>query len=249
MKGKKLKLSRPVVTIDIETTGLDVQNDRIVEICVIKREPNGKEIVKTRRLNPTIPIPKQASDIHGITDEMVKGEKTFKEISASLGLFIDGCDVVGYNSDRFDIPLLLHEFERAGIYGAFENVNFVDVFKIYAHLNPRTLDVAYADYCGKSFESHSAENDAKATIELLEAMAAEHGTEIGETVEELSKIGSNLKKLDILGVVLENKNGEAIFGIGKHKGQKLLENQSYCEWILKSNFTENTKTVIRKVFQ
>ena len=250
MKGEKLKLERPLVVIDLETTGLDVQKDRIVQICVIKRFPNGKQEVKTRLINPTISIPKEASEIHGITDEKVKNEPKFKDLAASLGSYIDGCDVAGYNSNKFDVPMLLHEFERAGIYGAFENVTLVDVYKLYSKFNPRTLEVAYADYCGKKLDAHNAESDAIATIELLESMVSEHSHEIGDkSLKGLSEFIGEGKNIDILGVIKEGENGEAVFAIGKHKGKRLKDNRSYCEWMLKSNFSQNTKDAIVKVLK
>ena len=250
MKGEKLKLERPLVVIDLETTGLDVQKDRIVEICVVKRFPDGKQEVKTRLINPTISIPKEASEIHGITDEKVKNEPKFKDLAASLGAYIDGCDIAGYNSNKFDVPMLLHEFERAGIYGAFENVNLIDVYKLYSKFNPRTLEVAYADYCGKKLDAHNAESDAIATIELLESMVSEHSHEISDkSIQGLAAFTGEEKKLDVLGVILENKDGEAVFSIGKHKGKRLKDNRSYCEWMLKSNFSQNTKDAIIKVLK
>lgn len=250
MKGEKLKLERPLVVIDLETTGLDTSKDRIVEIAAIKRMPDGEEIVKCRLINPTIPIPKEASEIHGITDEKVKNEYTFKQLAPSIALFIDGCDIAGYNSNHFDIPLLLHEFERAGIYGAFENVHLIDIYKLYSKFNPRTLEVAFAEYCGKKLDAHSAKNDALATLEVFEKMLAEHSDEIQDkSMGAIAELTGGAKNLDVLGWILQDEQGNAVFGKGKHKGKKVLEHQNYCEWILKNDFTENTKAVIRKIFK
>jgi DNA polymerase-3 subunit epsilon len=205
MKGKKLKIEKPLIVFDLETTGLSPQNDRIVEICVIKKHPGRKgDEVKTRLINPGVIISEEVMAIHGITNEKVKDCPTFKQVARGLADFIKGCDVVGYNSNYFDVPFLLAEFERAGVMDAFQDVEFIDVYNLYAKFNPRTLVAAYASYCGKSLDAHKAEADAIATFEVLEGILNEHHGEIeDESVKGLSELSKRKKGLDILGVVIQ----------------------------------------------
>lgn len=253
----KIKLTRPVVIFDLETTGLDAANDSIVQMALIKQFPgtDKKPIRVMRYVNPEREIPQEATDIHGITNEMVKDAKTFKEMSKGLADFLKGCDVIGYNSNRFDVPFLQHEFERAEIYDALDSVEFIDVFNLYCKFNPRTLEQAYADYCGKVLDAHKADADALATWEVLEAIIKEHNHEIeeenpdGPTVDVLAQLSRKQKNIDIMGQIVEDAAGNAIFAFGKHKGKKVIDNRSYCNWMLKQDFTENTKNVIRKILK
>lgn len=251
MKGKKLKIKKPLIVFDLETTGLSPQKDRIVEICVIKKHVGRKkDEVKTRLINPGITIPEEVIDIHGITNEKVKDCPTFKQVAKGLAEFIKGCDVVGYNSNRFDVPFLLAEFERAGIMDAFEDVDFIDVYNLYSHFNPRNLATAYASYCGKKLDAHKAEADAKATFEVLEGIINEHHGEIeDESVSGLAGLSKKGDAIDILGVVVKSERGP-IFSIGKHKGKLVGEDRSYCDWIINvSDFSENTKNVVRMILK
>lgn len=252
----KMLLSRPLITFDLETTGLDPATDRIVQFCIIKTFPNSKKsaIKVTRLVNPCIVIPKEASDIHGITNDMLEEAPLFSDIAKPISEFIKGCDVVGYNSNRFDIPFLLHEFERAGIFDAFLDVEFIDVFNLYCKFNPRTLEQAYADYCHKKLDAHSADNDAIATLEVLNAIVGYHSEEIkeespeGPTVEALAKMSKKNKNVDILGVIVENDQGLPVFAFGKHKGCEIKKQRDYCKWILNApGFTENTKQHIKRI--
>ena len=247
MKGKKITIKRPLVIFDIESTGVKPQEDKIVELSIIKKHPDGTTEVKTRRINPERPIPKGASEVHGIYDKDVVDCPTFKDISKGLKAFIQGCDFVGFNSNRFDVPMLVFEFERCGIYDALDGAELIDVFNLYCHFNPRTLSAGYAEYCGKKLDAHKAEEDAKATFEILEAMLNDHNDEIeDQSVEGLAALSKRTKAIDLLGVVIESDEGP-VFGIGKHKGELLLSHKSYCEWILSADFTQNTKSVIAKV--
>ena len=251
MKGKKLTLTRPLVVFDLETTGLNPKTDRIVEISIIKRFPGKqKDQVKTRRLNPGRPIPPEVTAIHGITDQDVKDCAYFQDVAESLADFIKGADFAGYNSNRFDVPFLLAEFERAGIYDALDGADFIDVFNIYQKFNPRTLSAAYADYCGKSLKAHNAEEDAKATLEVLEAIFNDHNAELeDQTVKGLSTIGKKEGSLDILGVVSTSAKGP-IFTVGKHKGELVKDCLPYCDWLInKSDFSYNTKRVVREIIK
>lgn len=252
MKGKTLKLSRPLITFDLETTGLNPKTDRIVEISIIKRFPGGKEpdLIKTRKINPGRPIPEEVSKIHGIYDKDVKDSPTFQDVAESLVELIKGCDFVGYNSNRFDIPFLLAEFERAGIYDALEGAEFIDVFNLYCNFNPRTLSAAYSEYCGKSLNAHKAEEDARATLEVLEAIINEHNHELqDDSVKALASIGKKTDALDILGVVINSPKGP-VFSLGKHKGELVKDCRAYCDWIINaSDFSFNTKKVIEKILK
>jgi DNA polymerase-3 subunit epsilon len=258
MKGKKLKIKKPLIVFDLETTGLNPRADRIVEICVIKKYPPSKskgsrkkkDEVKTRLINPGMAIPEEVSKIHGITDAKVKGAPKFAQVAKGLASFIEGCDVVGYNSNRFDVPFLLAEFERAGVMDAFKDVEFIDVFNLFSHFNPRTLEAAYASYCGKKLVAHKAENDARATFEVLEGIINEHHGEIeDESVSGLAELSKRKKGLDILGVVVQSERGP-VFSIGKNKGQLVTADKSYCDWIINvSDFSENTKNVVRMILK
>lgn len=251
-----IKLKRPLIVFDLETTGLDFQKDRIVQIAIIKKFPgtNKKPLEVVRYVNPGFKIPPEVTAIHGIKDDDVKDAKTFKEMAPGIAKFIKGCDVVGYNSNRFDVPFLQSAFERAEIYDALNDVEFIDVFNLYCKFNPRTLSQAYADYCGKHLEAHKADADAKATIEVLEAIIDEHKDEIkahnleGPTVKTLAEMSQKTKKIDILGRIVENEKGEAVFSFGKHKGKAVTSQRNYCKWLLDNDsFTVNTKETIKQI--
>ena len=252
----KIKLTRPVIIFDLETTGLDQAQDRIVQMSIIKQFPgtDKKAVRVTRYVNPECEIPEEVTKIHGVTNEMVKDAKTFKEMAQGIADFIKGCDVIGYNSNRFDVPFLQYEFERAEIYDALDDVEFIDVFNLYCKFNPRTLEQAYADYCGKVLDAHKADADALATWEVLEALIKEHGDEIeeespdGPTVDVLAQMSKKSKNIDILGVIIENADGVPVFAIGKHKGKPVKSQRAYCKWMIeKGDFSENTKNVVKQI--
>ena len=196
----QLNLKKPIVFFDLETTGINIVKDRIVEISFVKVHPNGKEESKTRRINPEMPIPPESTAIHGITDEDVKDCPTFKEIAKSLAAQIEGCDLAGYNSNRFDIPLLAEEFLRAGVDIDLNKRKFVDVQTIFHKMEQRTLSAAYKFYCDKSLENaHTAEADTMATYEILKAQLDRYPDDLQNDIDFLSKYSSFTNNVDFAG--------------------------------------------------
>ena len=246
-----LQLKRPIVFFDLETTGVDAAKDRIVEISMVKVAVDGTKTVKTRRINPEMSIPAEASAIHGITDEDVKGEPTFKQIAKSLAAFIEGCDFGGFNSNRFDLPLLVEEFMRAGVECDFQRRKFVDVQTIFHRKEQRTLVAAYKFYCDKDLENaHSAEADTMATYEVLEAQI-ERYPDIGNTVDALAEFSAGKPMVDFAGRLTLNDNGEEIFTFGKYKGRKVMDvfrdDPSYYSWMMNGDFPLYTKKIITEI--
>jgi len=247
----KLKLNRPLAFIDLETTGINITNDRILEIGIVKVLTDGTRQVKRKLINPTIPIPKGATDIHGITDEMVKDAPTFKQVANEVKQFIDGCDLGGYNSNRFDLPLLIEEFSRAGINFSIEGKKMVDVQKIFHQMEQRTLSAAYKFYCNKTLEgAHGAEADAMATCEVLEAQI-ERYPNIGDTLESIVKFTGEDDIIDFARRFVRDDKGVEIFNFGKHKGkpvaQVLKEEPQYYDWMMKGDFALNTKQKLTEI--
>ena len=248
----KLNLKRPIVFFDLETTGVDTAKDRIVEISMVKVMPDGEEIVKTRKINPGIHIPEEATAIHGITDEDVKDCPTFAQIARSLEQFIAGCDFGGFNSNRFDLPMLVEEFMRAGISVDFKRRRFVDVQNIFHKMEQRTLVAAYKFYCDKNLEdAHSAEADTKATYEVLMAQLDRYGEKLENNIDFLSKFSTQNKNVDFAGFIIYDDKGVEVFNFGKNKGvpvEKVLkEQQGYYDWMIKSDFPLYTKKVLTKI--
>ncbi|MBR5200431.1 MAG: 3'-5' exonuclease [Alistipes sp.] len=246
-----LKLKRPIIFFDLETTGVDAAHDRIVEISMVKVEPDGSKQVKTRRINPEMPIPAEATAVHGISDEDVKDEPTFKQIAKSLAKFIEGCDFGGFNSNRFDLPMLVEEFMRAEVDVDFRKRKFVDVQNIFHKKEQRTLVAAYKFYCDKDLENaHSAEADTLATYEVLEAQIARYG-DIGDTIEELATFSTHGEVVDFAGRIALNDKGEEIFTFGKYKGRKVedifRDEPSYYSWMMQGDFPLYTKKVITEI--
>ena len=246
-----LKLKRPIVFFDLETTGVDTATDRIVEISLVKIDVDGTKSVKTRRINPEMPIPAAATAVHGITDEDVKDEPTFRQIARSLAQYIEGCDFGGFNSNRFDLPMLVEEFMRAGVDVDFRKRKFVDVQTIFHRKEQRTLVAAYKFYCDKDLENaHSAEADTLATYEVLEAQI-ERYPDIGDTVEQLAEFSSTGANVDFAGRIALNDKGEEIFTFGKYKGRTVVEvfakDPSYYSWIMNGDFPLYTKKKITEI--
>lgn len=246
-----LKLKRPIIFFDLETTGVDTATDRIVEISMVKVGVDGTKTVKTRRINPEMHIPEVATAVHGITDEDVKNEPTFRQIAKSLAVFIEGCDFGGFNSNRFDLPMLVEEFMRAGVEVDFSRRKFVDVQTIFHRKEQRTLVAAYKFYCDKDLENaHSAEADTMATYEVLEAQIERYG-DIGNTIDELAEFSSNGPIVDFAGRLSLNDKGEEIFTFGKYKGRKVEEvfksDPSYYSWIMNGDFPLYTKKKITEI--
>ena len=247
-----LQLKRPIIFFDLETTGVDTSHDRIVEISMIKVGVDGTKQIKTRRINPEMPIPAEATAVHGISDEDVKDEPTFKQIAKSLAQFIEGCDFGGFNSNRFDLPMLVEEFIRAGVDVDFKRRKYIDVQNIFHKKEQRTLVAAYKFYCDKNLENaHSAEADTMATYEVLEAQIERYG-DIGCTVEELAAFSSHGQTVDFAGRIALNEKGEEVFTFGKYKGRTVVEvfqkEPSYYTWLQNGDFPQYTKNIFTEIY-
>ncbi|MFT4662868.1 MAG: DNA polymerase-3 subunit epsilon [Patiriisocius sp.] len=246
-----LELTKPLAFFDLETTGLNIASDRIVEISIIKLMPNGDKEIKTKLINPTIPISKESEGIHGITDNKVKDKATFKEVASELNDFIKGCDLAGYNSNRFDIPLIAEEFLRAGIDFDVKSRNLIDVQNIFHKMEQRTLVAAYKFYCSKDLtEAHSAEADTTATYEILEAQIAKYADLKGDT-DFLSEFSQMTKNVDLLGRFVYDEKNIAVFNFGKHKGKAVIEvlkkEPGYFSWMMNGDFPLYTKKVLKEI--
>lgn len=247
-----LNLANPIVFFDLETTGINIAKDRIVEISVLKIHPNGKEEQKTVRVNPEMHIPEEASNVHGIYDEDVKECPVFKNIAKDLARYIEGCDLGGYNSNRFDIPLLAEEFLRAEVDFDMSKRKFIDVQTIFHKMEQRTLSAAYNFYCQKSLEdAHTAAADTMATYEVLKAQLDRYGDKLENSIDFLSKFSTQNKNVDFAGFIIYNDKGVEVFNFGKNKGlpvEKVLkEQQGYYDWVMKSDFPLYTKKVLTKI--
>lgn len=247
----KLKLQKPLIFFDLETTGVNIATDRIVEIAILKLYPNGNKESNTWLVNPTVPIPKESSDIHGITNEKVANEPTFKELASKIYDIIKGCDLAGFNSNRFDIPLLAEEMLRAEVDIDLSNVKAIDVQTIFHKKEQRTLSAGYQFYCGKDLtDAHSATADTLATYEILMAQVEKYD-DLGGDVTSLSDYSAHQKRADFAGYVMYNAKGEEIFTFGKYKNRKVLdvfaENPGYFGWIENADFPLYTKKVINTI--
>jgi len=248
----KLNLKNPIIFFDLETTGLDITKDRIVELCYIRVEPNGNEEAKSMRINPEIHIPEEASKVHGIYDEDVKECPTFKQIAKTLWHTFEGCDLAGYNSNKFDVPLLVEEFMRAGVDIDLSKRKLVDVQNIYHKLERRTLIAAYKYYCGKDLENaHSALADTQATYEVLQAQLDKYPNELQNDMQFLADYSRMSNNIDFAGRFVYDENGVELVNFGKYKGKPLKEvlqkDPGYYGWIMQSDFTMNTKQVLTKL--
>ena len=247
----ELKLKRPIIFFDLETTGVDTSKDRIVEISLVKVMPDGEEIIKTRRLNPQMHIPAEATAIHGITDEDVKDCPTFAQVAKSLEQFIQGCDFGGFNSNRFDLPMLVEEFLRVGINVDFKKRKFIDVQNIFHKMEQRTLVAAYKFYCNKDLtEAHSAEADTLATYEVLKAQLDRYPT-LENDVNALAEFSARGETVDYAGRIVYDSKGNEVFGFGKYKGRLVSEvfatDPSYYTWMMNGDFPLYTKKVITEI--
>ena len=231
----QLQLTQPICFLDLETTGINVSLDKIVEIAIIKIMPDGTKQVKRKLVNPEMPIPHSATEVHGISDEMVKDAPTFKQIANEIKQFIEGSDLAGYNSNRFDIPMLNEEFLRAGISIDMLSRKLLDVQKVFHMMEQRTLSAAYKFYCDRNLEdAHTAEADAMATFEVLEAQVVKY-PQIGNTVESIVKFTGEDQIIDFARRFVY-ENGVAVFNFGKHTGkpvtQVLKEEPQYYDWMM-----------------
>ncbi|MDR2814327.1 MAG: 3'-5' exonuclease [Prevotellaceae bacterium] len=246
-----LNLKNPIAVLDLETTGVDVSRDRIVEVSIIKVMPDGREEVKTQRINPTIPIPAESTKVHGITDEDVKDCPTFKEVAKNLAAYLEGCDVAGYNSIKFDVPLLVEEFLRVGVEVDFRSRRMVDVQNIFHRMEQRTLAAAYKFYCQKDLvNAHSAEADTRATYDVLLAQLDRY-PELQNDVAFLAEFSAKNRNVDYAGRIVLDDNGNEIINFGKHKGRKVTEvlarEPSYYAWMMNGDFTLDTKRILTQI--
>lgn len=247
----KLNLKNPLVFFDLETTGTNINSDRIVEICYLKVHPNGNEEAKTMRINPEMPIPAEASAVHGIYDADVADCPTFKQVAKQVARDIEGCDLAGFNSNRFDIPVLAEEFLRAGVEVDLSRRKFIDVQVIFHKMEQRTLSAAYKFYCGKNLDdAHTAAADTRATYEVLMAQLDRY-PDLQNDVAFLSDYSCFTKFVDFAGRMVYDDKGVEVFNFGKYKGMAVTEvlkrDPGYYSWMLNSDFTLNTKAMLTKI--
>ncbi|WP_417885648.1 exonuclease domain-containing protein [Zunongwangia sp.] len=247
----ELKLAKPICFFDLETTGTNIAKDRIVEIAILKVFPNGNKESKTWLVNPEMEIPKEVIEIHGISNEKVAKEPTFKQLSKQVYDMIKGCDLAGYNSNRFDIPLLAEELLRAGVDFDMKNMQAVDVQTIFHKKEQRTLSAALKFYCGKNLEdAHSAAADTDATYEVLKSQLDKYD-DLENDIKWLSEYSSRRKFADFAGLISFNKNGQEIFSFGKYKGklvEEVLEKEpGYFGWVQNADFPLYTKKVLTAI--
>jgi len=246
-----LQLNRPIAFIDLETTGVNLSSDRIVEIAIIKLMTDGSKLVKRKLINPQMPIPQVTSDIHGITNDMVKDAPTFKQAANEIKQFIENCDLAGYNSNRFDIPILMEEFLRAEIELDLLD-RMVDVQHIFYTMEPRTLSAAYKFFCSKELvNAHSAEADVDATIEVLQAQVARY-PQLGNSVESILGCIGEDKLVDYARRFCFDDKGVEVFNFGKYKGRSVvdtLKNEpQYYDWMMRGEFPLHTKKKLTELF-
>ena len=247
----ELKLKRPVVFIDLETTGINVSSDRIVEISALKISPNGNEQWMTSLVNPEMPIPPKVTAIHGISDSDVTTAPTFREIAKNLAAFLEGCDLAGYNSMKFDIPVLAEEFLRTIVDFNFRKRRYIDVQVIFYKKEQRTLAAAYKFYCNKELENaHTADADTAATYEVLKAQLDRYD-DLENDVEKLAGFSSFNSNVDFAGRIILDENGVEIFNFGKHKGKGVedvfREEPAYYSWMMNGDFPLYTKKILTEI--
>ena len=248
----KLDLKRPIAFIDLETTGTNLATDRIVEIAIVKVGMDGSRLTKRKLINPLMPIPKPSSDIHGITDEMIKDAPSFKQVANEIKQFIENCDIGGYNSNRFDIPMLVEEFLRSGLEFTVDGRKLIDVQRVFHLMEQRTLSAAYKFYCQKTLEgAHGAEADATATAEILEAQI-ERYPEIGVTLESICSFCGEEDMVDFARRFIKVDCKE-VFNFGKHKGRNvedvLKAEPQYYDWMMKGDFPLHTKQKLNEIMK
>ena len=246
-----LQLVKPLAIIDFETTGINLSTDRIIEIAIVKIFPDGKKLIKRKLINPEIRIPPTSTEIHGITDEMVKDAPTFRQAANEIRQFIDNADLAGYNSNRFDIPILAEEFLRVALDFDFKNRKLLDVQKIFHTMEQRTLAAAYKFYCNETLiDAHSAEADAQATWNVLQSQV-ERYPQLGLTVESILKCIGEENTVDFARRMVMEK-GVEVFNFGKHKGRSVTEvlkaEPQYYDWMMKGDFPLHTKLKLTEVF-
>jgi DNA polymerase-3 subunit epsilon len=246
-----LQLKKPLAIIDLETTGVNLGSDRIVEIAIVKVQTDGTRLIKRKLLNPEIPISVISREMHGISNEMVKDAPTFKQVANEIKQFLDNCDLAGYNSNRFDIPLLAEEFLRVGLEFDFSHRRLVDVQKIFHMMEQRTLGAAYKFYCNKNLEgAHGAEADAVATWEVLQAQIEKY-PQLGTSVDSIITCIGDDNIVDFARRMIM-ENGVEVFNFGKHKGRSVVEvlkaEPQYYDWMMKGDFPMHTKVKLTEIF-
>ena len=248
----ELNLRNPLIFFDLETTGVSSAKDKIVEISYIKVYPNGKEESNTIRINPGRHIPEEATAVHHITDDDVKNCPSFKDVAKELSRVFEGCDIAGFNSNRFDLPLLVEEFLAAGVNIDMTKRKFIDVQTIFHKMEQRTLVAAYKFYCGKNLEdAHSADADTRATYEVLKAQLDRYPS-LQNDVNFLSEFSTQNKNVDFAGRIIYNDKNVEVFNFGKHKGCPVEEvfrtiDRGYYDWMMQGDFPQNTKNVITNI--
>ncbi len=247
----ELNLKKPIIFFDLETTGINITHDRIVEISVIKIMPNGEVTERTRRVNPGMPIPPEATAVHHITDEDVANEPTFKMIAKSLAQMFLGCDIAGYNSNRFDVPMLDQEFRRAGVDFDFSAARMIDVQTIFHKKEQRTLEAAYRFYCSKPLDgAHSALADTRATYEVLKAQLDRY-PDLPNDMDKLADFTTQNRNVDLMGRLIYDEKKREIINFGKYKGkvaeEVLASDPGYYGWIMSGDFAENTKAAFTRI--
>lgn len=247
----RLKLKNPIIFFDLETTGINIASDRIVEISYLKVDLNGNETTKTMRLNPGIPIPEKVIAIHGISNEDVKDAPTFNEVAKSLARDLEGCDLAGYNSVKFDIPLLAEEFLRSGVEIDLKRRKFVDVQVIFMKMEPRTLSAAYKFFANKELSNaHSAEADTLATYEVLQAQLDRYPN-LENDIGKLAEFSAHTRNVDFAGRIVYNEDDVEVFNFGKYKGKPVSEildrDPGYYGWMMKGDFPLYTKKVLTSI--
>jgi len=247
----KLNLKNPIVFFDLETTGINVASDRIVEISYLRVDLNGNETSRTIRVNPGMPIPPKATEIHGITDEDVKDAPGFNEVARNLAKELEGCDLAGYNAVKFDIPLLAEEFIRAGVEVDLKKKKFIDVQVIFMKMEPRTLAAACKFYLGEELEdAHTAEADTRATYRVLQAQLDRYGN-LENDMGKLAEFSAHTRNVDFAGRIVYDENEVEVFNFGKYKGKPVTEvlekDPGYYGWMMNGDFPLYTKKVLTSI--
>ncbi len=245
-----IKLNKPLVFFDLETTGTNIATDRIVEISAIKLYPDGSQEILTKRINPGMPIPAEATAIHGISDDDVKDNPSFKEVAEDFYKMMHGCDIAGYNIIRFDIPLLVEEMLRVGISDfPAPDTNFVDAMSIFHNYEKRDLEAAMLFYCNKGLEgAHSAESDTKATVEVFLAQVDKYN--LPADLNEIQKICTNGNEIiDFAGKFSRNSAGDIVFTFGPQKNKKVTDERGFAIWMLDKDFTKDTKEKAKMILK
>jgi len=249
----QLQLNKPLAFFDLETTGVTLGSDCIIEISILKLHPDGKKETYTRRINPGKPIPPEITKLTGIADDDVKDEPSFDALASEINDFLIDCDLAGYNSNKFDVPFLVEEFSRAGIPFVIKGRKLVDVQNIFHKMEPRTLTAAYKFYCGKNLENaHSAEADIKATAEILDAQLQRY-EELQKDVDFLHEFTNMHKTVDLAGRMVYDANHVPVFNFGKHKGKSVAKlfkvEPSYYDWLMRGDFAAETKDSFRHIWE